>query len=94
VARHPNTWGGRKVDALRYLVLSTYGTVCHLCGGQGADSPDHVIPRSKGGSNALDNLRPAHRGCNIARGDMDLAEWFTRHPLPARPALQPSRKWI
>lgn len=86
-------WAGRKVAALTALVLGTYGTDCHLCGGPGATSADHLVPRSKGGTDALDNLRPAHLGCNIARGDTDLAEWFARHPLPARPALQPSRKW-
>ena len=86
-------WGGRQTYRMTALVLSTYGTSCHLCGTDGADSPDHLVPRSKGGSNALANLRPAHLGCNRARGDMDLAEWRGRHPLPARPALPPSRKW-
>lgn len=87
------TWGGRKTYAITALVLATYGTSCHLCGGGGANSPDHVVPRSKGGGHELANLRPAHRSCNRARGDMDLAEWFRRHPLPARPALKPSREW-
>lgn len=86
-------WGGRKVYAFANLVLGHYGTRCHLCGGEGADSPDHVIPRSKGGTHALENMRPAHRACNRARSDMDLSEWFTRHPLPTRAALPPSREW-
>lgn len=30
---------------------------------------DHVVPRSKGGSNRADNLVLAHGDCNIARGD-------------------------
>lgn len=25
---------------------------------------DHVLPRYFGGTNAIENLRPAHRGCN------------------------------
>lgn len=29
---------------------------------------DHVIPRAKGGSNAVENLRLAHRRCNSRRG--------------------------
>lgn len=86
-------WGGRRTYRLAALTLSTYGTICHLCATDGADSPDHVIPRSKGGGNGLDNLRPAHLSCNMARGDMDLAEWFARHPLPVRPALPASREW-
>lgn len=86
-------WGGRKVAELRAEVLAVYGDRCHLCGGLGADSPDHVVPRSKGGGHNIENLRPAHHGCNVARHDLDLAEWFALHPLPARPALQPSREW-
>lgn len=92
VAR-PGDWGGRKVAQLTAMTLAHYGTRCHLCGQEGADSPDHVIPRSKGGNNALANLRPAHRACNRARSDTDLDEWFRLHPIPTRPALQPSRKW-
>jgi 5-methylcytosine-specific restriction endonuclease McrA len=30
---------------------------------------DHVIPVSKGGTNDLQNIRPAHRSCNSARGN-------------------------
>lgn len=63
----------------RRSLIRTYGYVCHICGG---DIPpdalkwhpleftiDHVIPRSCGGRNALDNLRPAHRQCNQIKGD-------------------------
>lgn len=86
-------WSGRMVRKTVNAVLEAYGTVCHLCGGEDADSADHVIPRSKGGGHGLANLRPAHASCNRARGDMDLTEWFALHPLPTRPALAPSRKW-
>jgi 5-methylcytosine-specific restriction endonuclease McrA len=51
------------------MTLGEYGTVCWLCGRDGADSADHVLPRSRGGSDALENLRPAHRACNSARGN-------------------------
>jgi 5-methylcytosine-specific restriction endonuclease McrA len=53
--------------------------ICHLCGGSGADSADHLIPRSQGGTNALTNLAAVHHKveprCNIKRGDapVDLA---------------------
>lgn len=86
-------WGGRYAQQLTALCLATYGTRCHLCRQDGADSADHVIPRSKGGDDSIDNLRPAHQGCNSARGDMDLAEWFALHPVPRREALTPSREW-
>jgi 5-methylcytosine-specific restriction endonuclease McrA len=62
-------WGGRRAVRLRMMTLGEYGTVCWLCGRDGADSADHVLPRSRGGSDALENLRPAHRACNSARGN-------------------------
>lgn len=76
---------------LRAAVLAEYGTVCHLCGMPGADSPDHVIPRHLGGSDDLANLRPSHRSCNYARQDRPLDEWFAAHPLPSR--APPTRDW-
>lgn len=93
-----DAWGGRRVQRLVALVLAHYGTDCHLCSDRShmADSADHVVPRSKGGAVwDLANLRPAHHGCNVARQDIDLDEWFRRHPLTPtdRPALAPSRKW-
>jgi hypothetical protein len=47
-----------------------HGTVCHLCGEDGADSADHEPPRKY-----LDPAlwydptygRPAHRKCNVER---------------------------
>ena len=39
---------------------------------------DHVIPWSLGGTDDLENLRVAHPGCNIRRGN-DLT-WHERHP--------------
>jgi hypothetical protein len=54
------------------------GWVCWLCDGAidpslarslpGAASIDHVVPRSRGGTSDLRNLRLAHRRCNSRRG--------------------------
>lgn len=64
------------------MVLETYGTDCHLCGGAiDLDAPrtagkpgwekslhiDHVIPLSKGGDDTLDNVRPSHGKCNVRK---------------------------
>jgi len=86
-------WGGRYAQQWTAATLAAYGDTCHLCRRPGADSADHLQPRSKGGRDSLSNLRPAHQGCNSARGDMPLHEWFARHPIPRRPALAPSREW-
>lgn len=63
----------------RRAILARWGPVCWLCG-KGIDltlawpdprcfTRDHVLPRSKGGTDALENLRPAHRNCNSLRGN-------------------------
>jgi 5-methylcytosine-specific restriction endonuclease McrA len=64
------------------MVIETYGTDCHLCGGAiDLDAPrtagqpgwenalqiDHVIPLSKGGDDTLENVRPSHGKCNIRK---------------------------
>ena len=64
------------------MVIETYGTDCHLCGGAiDLDAPrtpgkpgwekslhiDHVIPLSKGGDDTLENVRPSHGKCNIKK---------------------------
>ena len=87
-------WSGRRVQRLTALVLSTYGDVCHLCARAGATTADHIVPRSHGGTDALDNLRPAHSSCNSARQAMPLAEWFRRHPIEVEPIVEPSRVWL
>lgn len=86
-------WGGRYAQRLTAATLARHGRRCHLCRQDGADSADHLTPRSKGGADSLDNLRPAHQACNSARGDRTLPEWFAAHPTPRAEALPPSRKW-
>src|SRR5699024_3617471 len=86
-------WSGRRVLRLTRLVLESYGDTCHLCARAGATTADHLIPRSLGGDDSLENLRPAHSSCNSARQAMPLEEWFARHPLDLDPRVPPSREW-
>jgi len=60
-------------------VVRAYGDNCHICQKPiDLDLPrtnrfgltvDHVIPVSKGGTDDLSNLRPAHWICNIIKSD-------------------------
>ena len=72
---------------LRPLVLERYGYVCGICSlpirrDVDAQHPlaltiDHRMPLAAGGSDRLDNLQPAHRICNVEKGD-DLPVWWAR----------------
>lgn len=63
------------------------GFVCHLCGYPTAEvygakfpdlepSPDHLTPKSAGGSDHPSNIRNSHLSCNKGRGDRPI-ESFT-----------------
>lgn len=60
------------------LVYSTYPPICFLGGEhipEGQRTVEHIVPRSMGGTDDLDNLRPACRSHNSARGNRPLEEW-------------------
>lgn len=60
----------------RSLVSQRDGDVCRYCGV--SDTPltlDHVIPRSRGGSDSPMNLVLACRPCNSSKGARTPAEW-------------------
>lgn len=59
----------------RPLALAKNGGLCVYCSAV-ADSVDHVIPQSKGGSHDLDNLVPACMTCN--RSKKDRLDWKPR----------------
>lgn len=80
------TWGGSRAIRKRRQVLEVYGSACWLCGQpiDGLPSADHVIPRSRGGSDDIENLRPCHTRCNARRGN---------RPARRTPSTKPSTDW-
>lgn len=48
-----------------YLAQPKEG-ICHLCGKQGSDTRDHLVPLADDPTSL--ETRPAHRACNSARG--------------------------
>lgn len=61
---------------LREVVLSRDGEVCAYCGADGGPFDiDHVRPRSRGGTNAPNNLVVACQACNRSKGARTLEEW-------------------
>lgn len=73
-----SAYGGSRSVKLFELVYSTYEPVCWL-GGEWIPETDrtveHCTPRSLGGTDAIENLRPACRSHNSARGNRPIEEW-------------------
>ncbi len=90
---------GRTIHALADLVTGTYGWRCWLCSEPISPlvsrrhrrglSIDHQVPRSKGGTDAIENLRPAHLGCNSRRGNRPPAPPPARTPVEAPGFFRP-----
>jgi 5-methylcytosine-specific restriction endonuclease McrA len=60
------------------------GDLCWLCRGEFGEgrllrTVDHVVPASAGGSDALENLRLAHKVCNSLRGSDEGARALDAH---------------
>lgn len=57
-----------------------------------AVSPDHIIPKSKGGGDGVDNLQATHWPCNLRKRarSMDEAVALIRHGVPMAPRRNPT----
>jgi 5-methylcytosine-specific restriction endonuclease McrA len=75
----------------RRAVFARDGHRCQYCGAS-AENIDHVIPRSKGGPHAWDNVVAACRPCNTRKRDRMLEDSGMR--LRRLPAVPRERTWI
>lgn len=77
---------GRSVPLTRNAVFARDGHRCQYCFGP-AESIDHVVPRSRGGPHAWENVVAACRRCNLRKGSRLLEEtgWALRR-RPSEPA--------
>lgn len=55
--------------AVRRFLIARDGDRCGRCGLPGARELGHVLPRSRGGSDDISNLRLEHGACNRAAGN-------------------------
>lgn len=59
---------GTAWQRLSKAVLARDGQVCRYCGGK-ATTTDHLIPKSKGGTDAMSNLVACCQPCNSGKKD-------------------------
>jgi 5-methylcytosine-specific restriction endonuclease McrA len=58
-------------------MLEEQNGVCYICGRTMQENEitvDHVIPRAKGGTDSVQNLKLAHERCNHAKDDKLIGE--------------------
>lgn len=68
-----------RMKSLRVRVWEKSGGICFLCGQQMmpdtaygqelAYTIEHLLPRSRGGSNEMENLEGTHQWCNQFKGE-------------------------
>ena len=59
---------------LREFIFSKTNGRCSYCGAE-AEEIDHIVPRSKGGTNSTFNLTPACKSCNKLKSKLSLKEF-------------------
>lgn len=72
-------------DSTLAALVAAYGPHCAYCGGPGPLTIDHVVPRSRGGTDAWENLLPACRACNQTKGNQTPEEWGVRPRVEIKP---------
>lgn len=78
-------------DSTLAALIAVYGPRCAYCGGPGPLTVDHVIPKSRGGTDAWENLLPACRPCNEAKGNRTPEEWGVLPRVRIKPFEQAFR---
>jgi len=78
---------------VRFEVFKRDRFTCQYCGKHPPDvllEADHIVPVAAGGSNAIENLTTACRGCNQGKSDSLLEEG----PAPSRQTLDDMRERV
>lgn len=59
----------QKKKKKKYLVFEKDNYTCCFCGSKLQLTIDHIVPKSKGGTNAIENLQTLCNSCNNKKGD-------------------------
>ena len=62
-------------------LMVTSGQECAYCGSTMNLQWEHIIPRSRGGPDTIDNLVLSCSSCNLQKGAMNPIEWYDKKGL-------------
>jgi hypothetical protein len=72
-------------------VLRSSGYKCIACGTTGGLQIDHIVPRSRGGSDDASNLQSLCAPCNLSKSGKYMSEWEgPTRPAEGAPICSPS----
>jgi hypothetical protein len=71
---------GHVSEGKRKAILLRDENKCVYCGSLEALEPDHIVPRSKGGTDDVSNLVTACHACNTLKNDKSVDEFISIHP--------------
>ncbi len=77
---------------VRAYVLQKWDYACAYCGSKDRLTLDHVIPRSRHGSDAVTNLVCACYGCNQRKGNRRVQEFLAKKPTVLKRVLEQLKK--
>jgi 5-methylcytosine-specific restriction endonuclease McrA len=73
--RRSRLQGNQNFQVTRKDLQKMMAQSCFYCQVNQANSVDHVIPVSRGGSHGIGNLVPCCRSCNSSKGTKFITEW-------------------
>lgn len=79
-------------NKLRSAIRTHYKNRCQYCGADGATEVEHILPRAKGGTDALENLTLACGPCNRRKSAVNLPPLWgsiaAAHASQAKPRIE------
>lgn len=78
---------------VREYLLEKWGRVCAYCGAKNIKPEvEHIIPRSKGGSDRISNLTIACHDCNQKKDDKPIQEFLSKKPSVLKAILAQAKR--
>jgi len=73
---------------VREYLLEKWGRKCAYCGAENVPlEVEHIVPKSRGGTDRVSNLTLACRSCNKAKGSRDVRDFLENRPNVLKRAL-------